>query len=205
MPICVRRAFAALALSVLACTVAAPSFAAAPSPPAAPARVADFTLKDQTQVAHRLYGLADAKAVVLVTQMNGCPIVRNIVPALNDLKAAYGPKGVTFLMLNSSRQDTREDIAAEVAEYDIRLPVLIDASQAVGKRLGVVRTAELIVIDPKTWSVVYHGPLDDRLSYGTQKAKAEHPYGVEAIEAALAGRTVTVAHRDTQGCLINFE
>jgi hypothetical protein len=53
--------------------------------------------------------------------------------------------------------------------------------------------------------VVYHGPVDDRVSYGRQKAKADHPYAANALDAALAGKPVAVAWRDTKGCLINFE
>jgi peroxiredoxin len=192
-------AFAALA-SCGALLAASPGLAA----PAAQ-KVDDFTLSDQMQKPHELYGLKDSKLVVLVTQMDGCPIVRNVIPALKELRTAYAPKGVTFLMLNSSKQDTRDDVAAEAKEYNIDFPILLDTSQAVGKELGVKRTAEVIVIQPKTWQVVYHGPVDDRVSYGRQKAKADHPYAANALDAALAGKPVAVAWRDTKGCLINFE
>ncbi|HET9161287.1 MAG TPA: redoxin domain-containing protein [Caulobacteraceae bacterium] len=168
-------------------------------------KVADFTLQDQNAQSHELYKLGDAKAVVLITQMNGCPIVRNILPALNTLKATYEPKGVKFLMLNSSKQDSRDDVVAEAKDWSINFPILLDSTQAIGKRFGVERTAEVIVINPKTWQVIYHGPIDDRVTYERQKAKAEHTWAADALDATLAGKSVKIAQRQTQGCLINFD
>jgi peroxiredoxin len=205
-----RTRYAALAVLALGAaalgSIAAPAALAAAAPgKTAVVKVDDFTLKDQASQTHELYKLGDAKAVVLITQMNGCPIVRNILPALNALKAAYAPKGVQFLMLNSSRQDSRDDVVAEAKDWSINFPILLDTTQAVGKELGVERTAEVIVINPKTWQVLYHGPIDDRVTYERQKAKADHTYAADALDAALAGKTVPVVDRQTQGCLINFD
>ena len=61
-------------------------------------------LVDPDLEAHELYRMADAKAVVLVTQSNGDAVMRGQAPALKALKAAYAAKGVEFMMLNSSLQ-----------------------------------------------------------------------------------------------------
>ena len=161
-------------------------------------------LADTDYMGHELYRESDAKVIVLVTQMNNCPIVRNLAPALRDLQAKYGPQGVKFMMLNSALQDSRDDIVKEAKDYGITMPILMDPNQLVGEQLGVTRTAEFFVIDPKTWKIVYRGPLDDRLDYGSQKAAAEHPWASDAIEAALAGRQAMAATKPTPGCLIDF-
>ena len=49
---------------------------------AAPASVDNFMLVDQNMEAHELYRLADAKAVVIVTQANGDAVMRGLSPAL---------------------------------------------------------------------------------------------------------------------------
>ena len=196
---------AGLLLSGAALSAAAPSPAAAAVAKAPTMKAADFTLQDQNLKSHELYKMTDAKAVVLITQMNGCPIVRNILPALNKLKADYAGKGVEFLMLNASRQDSRDDVLAEAKEWNIDFPILLDTTQKVGKSFGVERTAEVIVMNPKTWQVIYHGPIDDRVTYERQKAKADHTWAADAIDATLAGKTVPVVQRQTQGCLINFD
>jgi peroxiredoxin len=201
VPIAIVSA-AAIAASALGAIGAAPVMAAA-----APAvhKVDNFVLKDQNQQSHELYKLTGDKAVVLITQMNGCPIVRNIMPALKKLRADYSPKGVQFLMLNASKQDSRDDIVAETKDWNIDFPILMDTTQQVAKKLGVTRTAEVIVINPKTWNVMYHGPVDDRVTYERQKAKADHTWAADALDATLAGKTVPVVNRQTQGCLINFD
>lgn len=194
--------------SALAGALAFGGFAtAAPLPDAAtasPAVVNDFTLADQNGQSHELYSLKDANAVVLVTQGDDCPIVRGISGALHDLQTKYEPQGVKFLMLNSNLQDTREEVAQEAKDYGYAAPILLDTKQTVGEALGVTRTAEVMVINPKTWQIVYRGPIDDRVTYGRQKAEADNPWADQAISAALAGKTVETAQRDPEGCLINF-
>jgi hypothetical protein len=169
-----------------------------------PTKIDNFMLPDENLMGHELYRLADAKAIVLVTQGNGCPISRNLAPLVRELKAKYAGKGVEFMYLNSNLQDSREAVREEAKEFNFGIPVLMDANQLVGEQLGVSRTGEFFVIDPKTWKVAYRGPLDDRLDYGTQKANATHTWGVDAIDAVLAGRQAMAAAKQSPGCLIDF-
>ena len=171
------------------------------------ARVDNFMLLDQEGAAHELYYYRDAPAVVIMVQGNGCPIVRN---ALNDYKALrdrYREQGVEFYMLNANLQDDRAAIQKEAAEWDIDIPILDDEAQFIGESLGLVRTAEVLVIDPKTWQVAYRGPLNDRINdYERQRAEASEHYAADAIEALIGGegQAIQVAERDAIGCLINF-
>ncbi|MEM7016918.1 MAG: redoxin family protein [Pseudomonadota bacterium] len=166
--------------------------------------VDDFQLLDETGAAHRLYYYSDAPAVVIMTQGNGCPIVRNAMPTFRALRDAYADKGVEFFLLNSNLQDNRQSIAKEVAEFEFGIPVLDDENQLVGESLKATRTAEVFVINTKTKKVVYHGPVDDRVTYETQKAKAENNYLADALDAVLVGQAVNVAQADAPGCLVNF-
>ena len=171
------------------------------------ARVDNFMLLDHEGAAHELYYYRDAPAVVIMAQGNGCPIVRN---ALNDYKALrdrYREQGVEFYLLNANLQDDRASIRKEAAEWDIDIPILDDEAQLIGESLGLVRTAEVLVIDPKTWQVAYRGPLNDRINdYERQRAEASEHYAADAIEALIGGegQAIQVAERDAIGCLINF-
>ncbi|HEX2817755.1 MAG TPA: hypothetical protein VHN39_15280 [Phenylobacterium sp.] len=189
-------------LALLASTAALCGFAAsdttAPSALAhgsgvaatAPAKVDNFMLVDADMEAHELYRLADAKAVVIVTQANGDAVARNLAPALKSLKAAYGAKGVEFVMLNSSLKDTREAIQAEAAKVGFDTPILMGSNQLVGESLGVTRSAEVLVVDPKTWTVAWRGAM---------------PGASKALDALTAGQPVTVASgASSKGALIAF-
>ncbi|MFZ5721387.1 MAG: redoxin domain-containing protein [Pseudomonadota bacterium] len=186
-----------------AMSAATPTAAAETTTAVAPATIDNFMLADSDYMGHELYRMSDAKAIVLISHANGCPIVRNLAPRLRELKAKYEGQGVEFLMINSALQDSVEAIAKEKAEFGFDMPILKDTHQLVGEQLGVTRTAEIYVIDPKTWKITYRGPLDDSLDYGTQK-KPEHAWAADAIDATLAGRPALAANKQTSGCLIDF-
>lgn len=178
--------------------------AAAPVLALSPGQTVDnFKLLDQTGKAHELHSSSDRKAVVIMIQGNGCPIVRHAVHTLREIREKYQPQGVEFLLLNSNLQDTRESVAQEVNEFGIDFPILLDQGQDVGEALGVVRTSEIFVIDPKTWKLVYRGPVDDRLSYEKQRPAKNH-YLANALDDVLAGGPVKVAQAEGVGCLVNF-
>jgi peroxiredoxin len=165
--------------------------------------VADFTLKDQSGAKHELYGLSNRKAVVIMTQSNGCPIVRLAVPVLREIRAQYQSRNIEFLLLNPTLQDTPESVTQEAKEFGFDMTVLLDRSQTVGESWGVDRTAEVFVIDPKTWTLMYHGPIDDRLNYEAQRP-VRHRYLTDALDAVLAAKPVAVASVMSPGCLIYF-
>jgi peroxiredoxin len=167
------------------------------------ARVPDFTLTDESGATHELYALSAKKAVVIMTQSNGCPIVRLAVPAMRDIRDRYPKQDIEFLLLNPTLQDSPKTVAAEAAEFKFGLPVMLDPAQKVAEALGVNRTAEVYVIDPRSWTLVYHGPIDDRLNYETQRP-VRHRYLSDALDEMLAGKPIAVATASSPGCLINF-
>jgi len=68
-----------------------------------PGQVVDnFRLLDQNGKSHELYYSSDMKAIVLMVHGNGCPIVRQAVPAMREIREKYQAQGVEFLLLNSN-------------------------------------------------------------------------------------------------------
>jgi len=181
-----------------ACTSdgAAPSVMGAASPASAtaamaPATVDNFMLVDQNLEAHELYRLADAKAVVLVTQVNGDAVIRGLAPALKALQASYAAKGVEFAMLNSSLKDSREAVIEEAKSAGYDTPVLLDVNQLVGEQLGVTRSAQVVVVNPQTWTVVYRGAFDAKST-------------ADALDAVIAGKPVQTTGAASRGAVIAF-
>ena len=80
-------------------------------------------------------------------------------------------------MLNSSLKDSREAIQAEAKKAGYDAPVLMDGNQLVGESLGVTRSAEVVVVNPKTWTVAYRGAFDAGRT-------------AEALDALIAGKPV---------------
>ena len=172
------------------------------SPQSINVEVEDFGLFDHRGDFHTLHYYSDASAIVLFIQGNGCPIARNALPTLNQIRDTYAPKGVQFLMLNANLQDDRDDVFQEAQKFSIDYPILIDESQLIAESLDLHRTAEALVIDPKTWSIVYRGPIDDRLDYEAQKPRASNHYLTDALTAHLGGQEVATKAITSPGCLI---
>ncbi len=166
------------------------------------AGVPNFGLYDQNGEFHNLYYNSDAKAVVLYIQGNKCPIVRQAVPDLKVVRKEFRDKGVKFLMLNANVQDDRASIAAEAEEFDIDFPILKDEAQLVAESLQLHRTAEAIVIDPFTWSIVYRGPINDRMGYESQRDNADNHYLSDALNSLLADEEIAEPTVRSVGCLI---
>jgi hypothetical protein len=171
---------------------------------ALPAHVDNFMLVDQNLQGHELYRMGDAKAIVLVSYGVGCPIARAMTPTLKALRDEYAKQGVEFMLIDSNLQDSRESVAAEAKEFGLDIPVLMDTNQLVGESLGVTRTAEVYVINPKTWQVMYRGPIDDRSDYGGAQKANVTPFAGNVLKAMLSGQPVTQASMQTKGCLVDF-
>ncbi|MFL5296024.1 MAG: redoxin domain-containing protein [Phenylobacterium sp.] len=169
-----------------------------------PQRVDNFMLVDAQKLeAHDLYRMGDDKAIVLISTGVGCPIARSMTPAVKALRDKFAAQGVEVMLIDSNLQDSRDAIAQEAKEYGIDVPILMDSNQIVGESLGVTRTMEVFVVNPKTWQVVYHGPINDAADYGVQKAST-HEFAADAVSALLEGKPVMAATQPSKGCLVDF-
>src|SRR5262245_54498682 len=129
------------------------------APPAVTAaRVDDFQLADQNFVGRRLYKMKDAKAIVLISYAADDATVRADAKTWMALKDSYAPKGVEFLMIDSVLGETREKVLPAAKAAGIAMPILFDYEQLVGEGLNLSRAAEVIVLDPRTWTIAYRGP-----------------------------------------------
>jgi len=151
--------------------------------------VDDFLLPDQHYLGRQLYRMSDAPAIVLISYASGDSVVKRDAPQYMALKAAYAPKGVEFMMLASKLGETRERVIPDAQAAGIEMPILFDYNQLIGEGLGVTRAAEVFVINPKTWTVAYRGPVD-----GAQAA----------IDKVMAGENGPTVVRAAAGGAITF-
>ncbi|HEX3887667.1 MAG TPA: hypothetical protein VHW05_09235 [Phenylobacterium sp.] len=156
---------------------------------AGPARVDDFMLADQNLLGRQLYRMSDDKAVVLVTYASGDKQLHADAKALMALKADYKDQKVDMLAVASRIGEKRDPVMADAKAAGLDMPILFDYEQLVGEELGVTRAAEVIVIDPRGWTIAYRGPVDG--------AKP-------TIDALVAGEKVTPTSQEAKGELIAF-
>lgn len=187
-----------LALGVASCaqpgevagTTSGPQVAVAASEPMAPVatRIDNFRLVTADGFARELYRMKDAPAIVLVMHAAGSQDSAKAAAALETLKAAWAPKGVEFMMVNSNPHDSRDAILADIAKNNISVPVLEDNLQLVGGQIGASRVGQAFVINPaKAWSIAYSGPLS-----------------ADPIAAVVAGQPVANASVEVKAQSISF-
>jgi peroxiredoxin len=176
-----------------------------PDPATLPMHVPPFRLVDTDGEVRALSDYSDAKAVVLFMQMNGCPIVRQSYPYMEELRAKYEPKGIAFLYIAPNRWDDAESINFETDEYSATPPVAIDTHRALAMHLNVTRSAESFLVDPNTGKVLYRGMADDRFDYGLKRPNPQHFWLRDAIEARLKGNDPEKRTTLAKGCLYDMD
>jgi peroxiredoxin len=167
--------------------------------------IKDFELKDHNGVTHSLSEYEDKDFIVVYIHGTGCPIARLSVPSYLQIQAQYADANLEFLMLNSFIQDDIARISREAEEFKISFPILKDADQSVARSMGVERTAEVFIIDPRTREIHFRGPINDQLGYETQRLEIRHHYLRDALDTIMAGGKVNMNDiPDAKGCLVGF-
>ena len=167
--------------------------------------IKDFELVDHMGVTHSLKEYADKDFIVMYVHGSGCPIARLSVPSYLSIQEEYKDKNIEFLMLNSFIQDDIPRIQKEAEDFKITFPILKDADQSVARSMGVERTAEVFIIDPRTREIHFRGPINDQLGYETQRLEVNHHYLRDALDTVMAGGKVNMNDiPDAKGCLVGF-
>jgi peroxiredoxin len=163
----------------------------------------EFELTDHLGHTHNLDMYGNREFLVFYVQGNGCPIARIALPNLREVRAEFQDRGIEFLAFNSNIQDSLAAISREAENFGIDFPILKDEGQVLAKSLGVERTAEVFVVNPRTRAVLFRGPINDQLGYETQRNSASEHYLKDALNTVLAGGTVNMDDiPDSKGCLI---
>ena len=165
--------------------------------------IPEFELTDQHGETHTLATYEQYDYVVFYVQGVGCPIARIALPNYREVRDEYADRNIGFTMFNSNIQDNLPRIAKEANEFGIDFPIMKDEGQRLAKALGVERTAEVFVVNPRTQEVLFRGPINDQLGYETQRNEASQHYLKDALNTVMAGGVVNMdSIPDSKGCLV---
>ncbi len=166
--------------------------------------VPDFSLLDLHGRNVDLYR-AEGRAVVLFFTGVGCPIARKSAGKLQALEEQFGPKGVSFWIINSYPEDSMRDASREASELGLlNFTYLRDPRQMVALTLGVERTAEVVVIGTQDRKVIYQGAIDDQYAEGAERPEPQAKFLETALTEFLTGQPVQVARTPARGCRLAF-
>ena len=127
-------------------------------------RVGDFSLLDQNGYFHQMSWYDDNKAIVLLVQATGEIGVQNVLADFDSLSSSFDAQGIEFFMINPLGLKDRDAVKAEMVALNIDVPVLMDDARLISEALDIDKIGEVIVYDPKSFSVLFRGPLGAELT-----------------------------------------
>jgi len=164
--------------------------ACAHAPPPATLVGVDGSRRSLTDFTHR------APWTVVMFVSSTCPCMASHRDPLEDLAAAYAPRGVRFLAVESDVTTTPESLAAEAREYS--MPLLRDDGARLANALGAESATYTVIVD-REGRVRYRGGFDsDRV---TRHPDAT-PYVREALDDLLAGKPPRRPETNALGCML---
>lgn len=159
-------------------------------------RVGDFALIDHQGTQHHMAWYNDQAAIVILPQGVGMTDAEALA-ALQGLQSQYADQNVKFMLLNPGLQTDRDAVAADL---NADLPVLMDDAQIVSEALGLSKMDEAVVYSPKSFEIVYRGPVQSELAQAIDSLIAgENPELV-----ALATNGAAIAHQGVQGAGLSY-
>lgn len=163
--------------------------------------IADAALTDHRGSSVSLTEFKEQPVIVLAFLGTECPLAKLAVTKLNGLAKEFEPRGVIVLGINSNRQDSLTDLAAQAKEQDVGFRLLKDAGNKLADAAGAVRTPEVVVLDRQR-TIRYVGRIDDQDGIGYRRETPKRHDLKVAIEELLAGKPVSVATTEVEGCFI---
>jgi peroxiredoxin len=172
----------------------------------------DFRLPGADGKTHSLAEFSDAKALVIDFTCNHCPYVIGSEDRLTKLVAAYKPRGVAFVGINSNETDVHKTDAMpfmieRAKEKKFDFPYLRDDSQEVAIAYGALRTPHFYVFAKDGggqggWRLQYTGRMDDNPRNPGKETTHEL---ADALDAILAGRKPAVPLTNPIGCNVKWK
>lgn len=133
-------------------------FAATPALQASE-RVGDFALLDHEGYFHSMSWHSDLPVIALLVQASGSSTDISAVPAFTAMRDRFDEDEAAFFMLNPMGLANRDEIRAAMNALGTNIPVLMDDSQLVSEALGITHTGEVLLYDPKAFTVLFRGPM----------------------------------------------
>jgi peroxiredoxin len=197
-----------IGLGVLIAVFAASTGVARALPPGSTAP--EFKGVDSNGVTHSLSEYR-GKYVVLEWANQGCPYEQKhyLSGNMESLQKQWRSKGVVWLSIISSAPGQQGYVTpAEENDYLKAMKAsptaaLLDPTGEIGHLFDARTTPHMFVIDP-AGKIVYQGALDDKPTPDPSSLKTADNYVNDALNAALAGKPVTVAVTKPYGCSIKY-
>ena len=166
-------------------------------------KISNITFKDIRYLPRTLDDFKEKKAVVLVFVDKSCPVAQKYLPVLQEMDKQFSGKGIQFLAINPSPDDSIVEMAGQAVALNITFPFVKDFGGKAAKSLGVDRVPTVVILNDQR-VIVYRGRVDDAVRLGGTRKEPTRKDLQIALEEVLAGKPVTTAETVVDGCAITF-
>jgi peroxiredoxin len=160
-------------------------------------KVPSFTLKDVEGKDHSLDEYLKAKYAVIMFIATQCPVSNAYNERMVQLQNDYASKGITFVAINSNKQESVDEVKEHSNKHGFKFPVLKDVNNLIADAYGAQVTPEIFVVDGKG-ILHYHGRIDDNRDLDEITSQDLRV----ALDALVAGKEVPRAETKAFGCTI---
>lgn len=162
-----------------------------------PKKAENFKLKDYNGKEYQLNDFKNSKAVVVMFIATQCPVSNAYNSRMAQLFQDYKGKGVTFLGINSNKQESIDEIKEHAKSNKLDFIILKDLNNVVADKFNASFTPEIYVLNGNS-EILYHGRIDDSRRESDVKTKDLRA----ALDDVLSGKKVSVAETKAFGCSI---
>ena len=160
------------------------------------------TVRDLEGRVHRPFE-PSARVSVLLFTTSDCPIANGYAPDIARVCRAYAPRGVDCLLLYEDAGIEAVSAREHRLAYGLEsIAASIDADRTIAAAAGATVTPEAVVVD-RTGGIRYRGRIDNTyVALGRRRPTPTTHDLRDALDAVLAGRTVTQPATEAFGCFI---
>ncbi|WP_255150291.1 thioredoxin family protein [Halorarius halobius] len=170
----------------------------------------DFSLTGTDGATYSPDSFGDNDALLVVFTCNHCPYAKAKFDALNAIAADYDDCAVVGINPNDPEaypEDSYERMCELVDDGTVAYDAyLLDDTSDVARAYGAVCTPDpfLFAQDGGTWTLAYHGRLDDAMNPDDEPSGEPGFEMRQAIDAVLAGEAVSLDDEPSRGCSIKW-
>jgi hypothetical protein len=140
--------------------------------------------------------LAAARFTVFVFFSKDCLCFTAHEARLRELATTFGPRGVSFVIVDPETGRTLDGDAREAQARDLPVPIHLDPGAVLARALGAEYATYSVVVDA-SGQIRYRGGIDDDK---THLRDDRTTYLADALDDLVAGRAPRRAEGKTLGC-----
>lgn len=149
------------------------------------------------------------QALVVVTFSTQCPLVRRLVPTLNELQMQYDAAGIQFIALFTNGIDELPKIAEYALDNELVFPVFKDdLENPWHEELQLTTTPQVIVLDTREGfdesKVVYRGQANG-MWFGGGTSESKQNFLKDALASFVKNEKPALTETAASGCAIAKE